>query len=838
MQADFDCLFKTNLDVMKLINATLALVLCCLSFGELHAQFPEEIESRMYGSENNVQLDIEIFEKLANSNPNSGFKEILGDCYLRNGESEKAELSYKSSMDQGNSDLNCLLKYAWVLQRNNKFSEALAAGKEYARLSGDKEVAGRLMEPSRFAQSGNWAVGKYEVNPLKSVNTRQSDVVAYCDWKDFYFYSKSSRREITKGKNRRKKNRRYALYSAGNQNGDYKENVVVNSRNAGYEVVDLGMSMTLDNKAYLFTRPRIGEGNRKSGGGNNVSIQGIKEFRRAENGELGEGYLFENSVLDDPSYHPAIDPHGQYLVFASPGKGGFGKSDLYVSFRIGDSWTRPRNLGPEINTAGDEYFPTFDGSGNLYFASDGHKGFGGLDIFVSPKSGSEWGSPKNLGNEINSMFDDFGMVWEPASKGNTGYFNSNRHPLNGDDIYSFRVLPQVSAQILDEYDHSAIDGARVVFEDMSGVKRTHYTDKQGKMVNFVDANRAYKVSVFAFGYVPKDTVVNTKDLQQGSDLAFDLALEKESRYFLNISSISEDDGTTIDSAQVSIFDMAFRKPLIKNDLIRESQEYRLETGRKYTILIQKPGYLTEVYHRHVPAKRGVVNDSLVAGLRAGEEFLLEGVVTGIGGEKSQFLSGGKVSVVDYASQEVLDSTISFEGRFVLAIDRQKAEKLSVFTAANGYLTDRQSVEIEPGVYSQQLKVSLEKVQYGLGNLVATVTYPYNAASLKLVSRQELSRIYYFLDQNQEAKLAVRSHTDSRGSASYNYLLSRKRSQAVISYIRQRRPIPLSKFSTEDFGEYYLLNHCKDGIPCSEEEHEANRRTELYFLLETPFAAEE
>jgi outer membrane protein OmpA-like peptidoglycan-associated protein len=823
---------------MKLIKATLALVVCYLFFGELYAQFPQEIETRMSGSASSIKIDIKIFEKLVIANPNAALKEGLADCYLRNGEPESAEKAYKSSMDQGNSDPNCLLKYAWVLQRNNKFSEALEAGEEYGRLTGKKELVTKLLQPSFYAKSGNWVSGKYEVNLLKSINTKESDVVAFCDWKDFYFYSKSRRREIVKNKSLRRKNRRYALYSAGNQNGDYKENVVVNSRNVGDEVVDLGMSITTDKKAFLVTRPRIGEGGRNANTGEIPSIQGIKELRQNENGELGEGYLFENITTEDPCFHPAIDPHGKYLVFASLSEGGFGKSDLYVSFREGDSWTAPRNLGSGINTPGDEYFPTFDGSGHLYFASDGHKGFGGLDIFSAKKIGDEWGNPENLGNEINSMYDEFGMVWEPASKGNTGFFNSNRHPLNGDDIYSFRVRPQVSGLVKDEYDASPIEGASVVFEDLSGVKRTRYTDHHGATVNFVDANREYKVSISAFGFLPKDTIISTTGLLQGSDLVYNIALEKESRFFLHISAISADNGLWIDSSRVTIHDLTQRRPVVKNDLIGKSQEYRLKTGRKYTILVRKPGYLSQVFHRHIPAKRGVANDSLVAGLKAGEEFLLEGIVTGVGGEKDHLVSGGKVSILDEVSEAVLDSTISFEGRFIVALDRNKVENLSVFTAANGYLTDRQSVKIEPGIDSRQIIVALDKVQYGLGNLVATVTYPYDAASLKLVSRQELSRIYYFLDQNEEAKLAVRSHTDSRGSASYNYILSQRRSQAVISYIRARRPIPVSKFSTEDFGEYYLLNDCKDGIPCTEEEHEVNRRTELYFLLETPYAAEE
>jgi outer membrane protein OmpA-like peptidoglycan-associated protein len=137
--------------------------------------------------------------------------------------------------------------------------------------------------------------------------------------------------------------------------------------------------------------------------------------------------------------HPALHPSGRVLVFSSDMAGGNGKLDLYRSTKQPDGrWSVPVNIGNKINTAGDEVFPSFDKSGNLYFASDGLVGMGGLDIFLAaaiPGSDSSWGLPENLRAPINSASDDFYIFWMPS--GSLAYFSSDRAGGKGsDDIFS------------------------------------------------------------------------------------------------------------------------------------------------------------------------------------------------------------------------------------------------------------------------------------------------------------------------------------------------------------------------------------------------------------------
>ncbi|MCH8329787.1 MAG: PD40 domain-containing protein [Bacteroidetes bacterium] len=136
--------------------------------------------------------------------------------------------------------------------------------------------------------------------------------------------------------------------------------------------------------------------------------------------------------------HPTLSPDGNYLYYMSDKKGGFGGADIYMSVRRANGWGEPRNMGPEINTPGYELFPFMDEEGVLYFASDGHPGMGYLDIFSAKydKDNKKWTHVTNLRPPINSIFDDFGITIDGATK--KGFFSSNRHHGSGrEDIYSF-----------------------------------------------------------------------------------------------------------------------------------------------------------------------------------------------------------------------------------------------------------------------------------------------------------------------------------------------------------------------------------------------------------------
>lgn len=135
--------------------------------------------------------------------------------------------------------------------------------------------------------------------------------------------------------------------------------------------------------------------------------------------------------------HPTVSADGTKVIFTSDMPGGYGGTDLYISEKNGKDWSQPVNLGPAVNSFGNEVFPFWFNDSTLYFSSDGHMGYGGLDLFESHWNGKAWMTPENMREPVNSSRDDFGLVFR--GEGKEGFFSSNRPGgLGADDIYAIR----------------------------------------------------------------------------------------------------------------------------------------------------------------------------------------------------------------------------------------------------------------------------------------------------------------------------------------------------------------------------------------------------------------
>ena len=209
--------------------------------------------------------------------------------------------------------------------------------------------------------------------------------------------------------------------------------------------------------------------------------------------------LFHDSTIS--CGHPALNYTGDTLYFASDAPGGFGGKDLWYSVLDGDKWTAPMNMGPQINTSGDEMFPTIRKDGTLYFSSNGHPGYGGLDLFkavpdsmVMRDSIEEQGwAIYNMAMPFNSNGDDFGITF--AGDTEDGFFSSNRGQKKGlDMIYSF-TLPElvfmVEGTVYDNMGETLSDATlRIVGDDGTNAKLQARRDgtyriKLNKDVNYV-----------------------------------------------------------------------------------------------------------------------------------------------------------------------------------------------------------------------------------------------------------------------------------------------------------------------------------------------------------------
>lgn len=197
--------------------------------------------------------------------------------------------------------------------------------------------------------------------------------------------------------------------------------------------------------------------------------------------------------------HPTVSADGSKLIFSSDMFGGFGGSDLYVSEKTDGQWSKPQNLGPKINTFGNEVFPFWFNDTTLYFSSDGHFGYGGLDIFEAQWKDGGWQSPENMRKPLNSSSDDFGIVFHKEK--NDGFFSSNRPGGKGaDDIYAIRNYTKKPARKEKEKE-IAEEGKWTA----SGLKVCGYVKEKGSLLPLDNA------TVFAINSLTHDVLVLKTD---------------------------------------------------------------------------------------------------------------------------------------------------------------------------------------------------------------------------------------------------------------------------------------------------------------------------------------
>lgn len=232
----------------------------------------------------------------------------------------------------------------------------------------------------------------------------------------------------------------------------------------------------------------------------------------------GEKWLFKGKLPFHSSefntVHPALSPDGLSLVFASDQPGGNGGMDLYISHRESklSEWKTPELFSEEINTEGNELFPSFDDAGNLYFSSDLLIGLGGLDIFKCEKTDEGFEKPENLGAPLNSPKDDFGISWKDHK---SGYLSSNRNATKGDEILSFQYVEGIRVEgfVQDCSNGMPLAGATVKLIFNEEEKQT-YTHANGAWSVLLPMTTNVEITSALTGYESSEACVN----QQSFDL--------------------------------------------------------------------------------------------------------------------------------------------------------------------------------------------------------------------------------------------------------------------------------------------------------------------------------
>ena len=320
--------------------------------------------------------------------------------------------------------------------------------------------------------------------------------------------------------------------------------------------------------------------------------------------------------------HPAVSPDGKTLYFVSDAAGGEGGTDLYTREYDSGRWGTPHNMGAEINTIANEMFPFVDAEGVLYFASGGHAGLGGLDIFrVLPH-----GSLQNMGYPVNTHRDDFGLVLNET--GDTGYFSSNR--LRGgadDDLYVVAISRPptllVEGHVTDDETQESLDEAVVVLKDEQGQTiDTTTTDEGGNYTFEVPKGKKYSTVVSRDEYQTNEQDVDATDPDPSiATLRVENALPKN-RIIVEGRVLDRETRADIDSTTVALINEATGE--IEQEVtvemggkfrfqLQPDQRYEVKAGRQTYLgaveSIDTKGFKNELILRNLMLDRVTLNEA-------------------------------------------------------------------------------------------------------------------------------------------------------------------------------------------------------------------------------------
>lgn len=282
---------------------------------------------------------------------------------------------------------------------------------------------------------------------------------------------------------------------------------------------------TQDGKTMYFTRNNFLEGKRGRDA-NKMTLLKIYKATLNNEGEWSDVIELPFNSNDYSVAHPSLSVDEKLLYFASDMPGTFGQSDLF-KVKINDDGTygTPTNLGPQINTEGRETFPFISGDNELYFASDGRPGLGGLDVFVAKiETDNSFFDVQNVGEPINSKQDDFAYIIN--TKNQNGFFSSNREKGKGyDDIYRFvenRKLScdkSLSGVVTDLDSGEILVGAKMtLFDSEFKQVQVTQTDANGRYTFSVDCGKKYYVRAEKEDYQTKEESVKTNIYSKNKDL--------------------------------------------------------------------------------------------------------------------------------------------------------------------------------------------------------------------------------------------------------------------------------------------------------------------------------
>ncbi|HEY1195047.1 OmpA family protein [Flavobacterium sp.] len=509
----------------------LLVIVFVFSIQFISAQDQELIRAKKFFDRTYYSEAIILYQKLADERPSQEVIKNLADSYYYTNDLVKAQRYYRLLVKNysNNLDREYYFRYAQTLKATNSYEDANTILKEYYSKSSNPEDLAAFEKDFKTLENVS-AIGKrFEIKNL-AINTPNSEFGAV-KYNDKLVFAGVKLKPSLFDKKYKWDNETYLnLVAIPLKNINSADSVV------HYFAKELKTGMhesnavfTKDGKTIYFTRNNSKNKRKKK---DDKKISNLQIFKA----ELVNGKWTNITSLpfNSPNYsteHPALSADEKVLYFASDMPGSLGSFDIYsVNINKG-AFDTPKNLGPEINTDKREQFPFISADNKLYFSSDGHLGYGSLDVFVAEINGNEYSKPVNIGLPLNSNSDDFAFNIDSNTK--EGFFASNREGgKGGDDIYQFKEIKDlivedckqfIAGTITDVDTQLTLENATVLLQDAENkTLNTITTSIDGKFSFTVPCEASYKIAAFKENYTNASktlTLDKTRDKVNDASLA-------------------------------------------------------------------------------------------------------------------------------------------------------------------------------------------------------------------------------------------------------------------------------------------------------------------------------
>lgn len=453
----------------------------------------------------------------------------MAECNRLINNTPRATSAYMNALRYDYPDSIVSLRLGQMYQKSGKYMDAIRHYNDFLLLNPESQLALNGIKGSELAPQWKQNPNRYIVKRMEKFNSRRGEFcpMLYGEKYDQLYFTSS---RTPKGANKDKDETISAI--TGQRNNDF---FLVKQDEQGNWLAPVELEDEVNTEFDEGTPSFSKDGNTmyytycaQDPEGPRTSEIYVSTRSSAKWGKGTRASIVKDSVT--ALGHPAVSPDGKYLYYVSDAVGGFGGKDIFRSRLVGNDFGPMENLGPDINTPGDEMFPYVRDSVTLYFASNGHPGMGGLDLFKATQDSTGKWHVENLKAPINSMGDDFGITFEGDKE--KGFFSSNRNDARGyDHLYSFE-LPVITIfieGIVSDVDENPIEDATVRIVGKDGLNEKVLAKKDGTYRVELERDIRYVMMASARGYLNQNFELKTGPEEKNETYIVDFYLSPISK---------------------------------------------------------------------------------------------------------------------------------------------------------------------------------------------------------------------------------------------------------------------------------------------------------------------